>query len=95
MLQQFEDYFAPSEPGLNDGPHSNTKGDPNNIAHANEQNDTPGAFDDLALEFSITYKTGPPVDEKLGHIVMIYLQIPPPKTKLDELVMKYPYPENC
>ena len=34
MLQQFKDYFAPSEPGINDTPHSNTEGEPNNIAAA-------------------------------------------------------------
>lgn len=61
MLQQFEDYFAPSEPGLQDSPHSNTEGEPNNIAEATEQNDAAGAFDDLAAEFSTTDKTGPPV----------------------------------
>ena len=95
MLQQFEDYFAPSETWLNDSPHSNTEGEPNNIADANEPNDTSGAFDDLAAEFSTTDKAGPPVDGKLADIITDLLQNPLPKAKLDELVTKYPRPENC
>ena len=82
---QFPDYFAPSEPGLNDSPHSNTEGEPNNLADANEQNDTPGVFDDVAAELCTTYKNGPPVDEKLADRVNDLLQSPLPIPKLDEL----------
>ena len=35
MLHQFEDYFAPLEPGPNDSPHSHTKSDLNNMADSN------------------------------------------------------------
>ena len=59
MLQQFEDYVVPSEPGLNDSPRFNAEGDPNNIADANEQNYTPGAFDDQRLN-------------SLRHIKLVY-----------------------
>ena len=95
MLQQFKDYFATSEPGLQDSPHSNTEGEPNNIAEATEQNDGAGDFDDLAAELSTTDKTGPPVDGNVADIVNDLLQNLLPKTKLDELVTKYPRPENC
>ena len=45
--------------------------------------------------FSTTYQTSTPVDEKLADIVNDLLQNPLPKTQLDELVTKYPRPENC
>ena len=102
MLQQFEDYFGHSKPEINESPHSNPEQDSNNVAAAidtfflsNEPNDTSGGFDDLAAEFSTTDKIGPAVDAKLTDMVNDLLQNPLLKAKLEELVTKYPSPENC
>lgn len=52
-------------------------------------------FDALIDEFCITDKPGPAIHEKLAAMVKELLVGKLPKTKLEELLGKYPRPENC
>ena len=52
-------------------------------------------FDNLAEEFSTTDKTSAPVNAKLATMIEELIKGNLPKAKLEQLVEKYPRPENC
>ena len=53
------------------------------------------SFDNLAEEFSTTDKTSAPVNAKLATMIEELIKGNLPKTNLEELVEKYPRPENA
>ena len=53
------------------------------------------SFDNLAEEFSTADKTSAPVDAKLATLIEELIKGNLPKAKLEQLVKKYPRPENC
>ncbi|XP_068739556.1 uncharacterized protein [Montipora capricornis] len=63
---------------------------------ANYLGDAPkSSFDNLAEEFSTTDKTSAPVNPKLATMIKELIKDNLPKAKLEQLVEKYPRPENC
>ena len=53
------------------------------------------SFDTLAEEFSTADKMSAPVDAKLATLIEELIKGNLPKAKLEQLVEKYPRPENC
>lgn len=53
------------------------------------------SFDNLAEEFSTADKTSAPVNAKLATMIEELIKDNLPKAKLEQLVEKYPRPENC
>ena len=53
------------------------------------------AFAELEAEFSTAEKTGPLVDDKLAAVIDDLVKGKLPKSKVEELVDKYPRPQNC
>ena len=53
------------------------------------------SWEQISQEFSVAEKTGPAIDEKLVQLVSSLIPEKLSKTKLDELVEKYPRPDNC
>ena len=53
------------------------------------------SFDNLAEEFSTADKTSAPVNAKLATMIEELIKGNLPKSKLEQLVEKYPRPENC
>ena len=53
------------------------------------------SFDNLAEEFSTADKTSAPVNAKLATMIEELIKGNLPKAKLEQLVEKYPRPENC
>ena len=53
------------------------------------------SWEHISQEFSVAEKTGPAIDEKLSQLVAGLIPEKLPRTKLDELVEKYPKPDNC
>ncbi len=103
MLRQFEEYFAAPEPEAHSGDvEANSDQHSPEVADAIDSylqnpdpNSTSSAFDELAAEFSTADKTGPAIDNKLANIISDLINDTLPKTKLDEVIDKYPRPENC
>ena len=103
MLRHFEEYFAAPEPEANnddveangDQPSRDVSDALENYLQNPDPNSTSSAFDELAAEFSTSDKTGPAIDDKLSNIISDLVKGTLPKTKLDEVINKYPRPENC
>jgi hypothetical protein len=53
------------------------------------------SWEHISQEFSVAEKTGPAIDDKLAQLIADLLPEKLPKTKLEELVEKYPRPDNC
>ena len=53
------------------------------------------SWEHISQEFSVAEKTGPAIDEKLAQLVTGLIPEKLPRTKLDELVEKYPRPNYC
>jgi hypothetical protein len=53
------------------------------------------SWEHRSQEFSVAEKTGPAIDDKLAQLIADLLPEKLPKTKLEELVEKYPRPDNC
>ena len=53
------------------------------------------SFDEPAAEFFTSDKTGPLVDENLAKLFVDLVTNQFPKAKIEELLQKYLWPENC
>ena len=53
------------------------------------------SWEQISQEFSVAEKTGPAIDKKLVQLVSSLIPEKLSKTKLDELIEKYPRPDNC
>ena len=53
------------------------------------------SWEQISQEFSVAEKTAPAIDEKLAQLVSSLIPEKLSKTKLDELMDKYPRPDNC
>ena len=66
-----------------------------NTSIINYLENSKSSFEDLVEEFATTEKTGPAVHKKLAKMVEELIKGKLPKPKLEEIINKYPRPENC